>query len=177
MAMAATEFRTRSHLDIPCRKSRAVLATCQADQVPLSRRERDSTHADLDLLALEGRLSLLDAQRELNAIRCEQFVTMLQSFVSEGESGGDELRDDWESGRGRRTASRYSHSHEAAAGRGEIPRAHSAPLEMGAQRVPRSTRRSSSNSGRSARRQAMAANRLTRWASCEQRWNGGDDEW
>ncbi|GJP50121.1 hypothetical protein CLOM_g9260 [Closterium sp. NIES-68] len=145
----------RPHLDISSRQSRAVLRS-----------------ADLDLLALEGRLSLLDAQRELNAIRCEQFVTRLQSFLREGESEGDELRDNWEPRRGRRMSSRYSHSREAAAvGRGDIPRAQSVP-EIGGQRAPRS-----SHGGRSARSQGLGAERLTRWASCEQHLNGEDGEW
>ncbi|GJP42712.1 hypothetical protein CLOM_g2250 [Closterium sp. NIES-68] len=174
--MAATELMTDSRLHFSSRQSRAVLATCRKEQVPSFRLVHGST--DLDLLALEGCLSLLDAQRELNAIRCEQFVTRLQSFLREGESDGDELRHDWESGSGRRMASRYSHSREAAAaGAGEIPRAQSAP-EIGGHRAPRSTRRSSSHAGRSARSQGLASNvRLTRWASCEQRPREGGDGW
>ncbi|GJP60088.1 hypothetical protein CLOP_g17226 [Closterium sp. NIES-67] len=69
---------------------------------------------DLDLLALEGRLSLLDAQHELNVIRCEKVVTRLQSFLREGDSDVDELRhDSREVPQGRRNAaSRFNTAGE-----------------------------------------------------------------
>ncbi|GJP33315.1 hypothetical protein CLOM_g17861 [Closterium sp. NIES-68] len=58
---------------------------------PLSSKVIRSRVDDVEIRALEGKLELLNIQRQLSAVRCENFIHMLQSSLQHAGDDDDDL--------------------------------------------------------------------------------------